>query len=160
MKHLSATLVLFACLFSDTPGLAPAPTAESLHKLYGEPYVEFFTARSGIAVAVQYGPDRMACELLIGHQQSLTQRDTQPPPSISSAAVSDLLQELVPVASRGKQINSDTVQIVTSTMITTEYEAVSIRRECSSASCASSNQNLDIRTMVRFKRSTCPTHFN
>jgi len=155
MKPFSTTLVLFGCLSSATPGMPPAPNAESLHKRYGEPNIEFFSASSGIAVAVQYGPGRVACELLIGHAQSLLQRDMQPPPAISSPVVSDLLKELVPVDSRGKQINTDTVQIETSTLITIEYETVSIRRECASQSCASSNQNLDIRTLVVFKRSGC-----
>ena len=158
MKLSTTILVFLGCLFTGVPGDAPAPSADALRKQFGEPNIEFFSAPNGIAVAVQYGPDRVACDLLIGHAQSLTQRDTQPPPPVSSAAISDLLQELVPVAIRGKQISTDTVQIATSTLITLEYESVSIRRECTAPSCVSSNQSLDIRTQVKFKRSSCPTH--
>ena len=111
-------------------------------------------------MAVEYGADRMPCELLISHAQSIIERNTEPPPPISSSAVSDLLQELVPVATRGKQINTDDVQIGGNTLLKTDYETVSIRRECSSHSCVSSNQDQDIRTLVVFKRSVCPTHFD
>jgi hypothetical protein len=160
MKLLSATLVLFGCLSSGAPGDQPAPNADSLREHFGEPNIEFFTAQSGIAVAVQYGPGRVACDLLIGHAQSLIQRDRQPPPPVSSPAVSDLLQELVPVAMRGKEITTDTSTIGSNTLLTTEYETVSIRRECTSQSCTSSSQNQDIRSLVVFKRSACLTHLN
>jgi hypothetical protein len=109
-------------------------------------------------MAVQYGPDRVACELLIGHAQSLVQRDTQPPSPISSQDVSGLLQELVPAAIRGKLISSAPVPIESSTLLETDYETVSIRRECSAPSCVSSKQDQDLRTMVVFKRSACPIH--
>jgi hypothetical protein len=158
MKLPAAWLVI-VFLFSGAPTESPAPNAQALHKRYGDASIEFFDVGGGIALAVQYGPDRVACELLIGHEQSLIQRDSQPPPPVSSAAVSDLLQELVPVATRGKQIAADTTSIETTTLLKTDYETVSIRRECSAPSCVSSNQNQDIRTLVVFKRSVCPTHF-
>jgi hypothetical protein len=122
--------------------------------MYGEPTIEFFSVRGGIAMAAEYGPDRAACELLIGHTQSLIQRETQNP--ISSPAVSDLLREWVPLATRGKEINTTTVQIGGTVLLKTDYENVSIRRECFSQSCLSSKDSQDLSTLLVFRRETCP----
>jgi len=84
------TSILAGCLFvGDLADFSP--NAQRFHKLYGEPTIEFFSVRKGIMMAVEYGPDREACELLIGPTQSLIQRGNQEP--MSSPAVSDLLQE-------------------------------------------------------------------
>jgi len=81
-----------------------------------------------------------------------------PIPPMSSKGVSDVLQEVLPVATSGKQINSDTVEVQSVTLLKTDYENVSIRRFCSLPSCVSSNEKQDLRTLIVFKRSTCPTH--
>jgi hypothetical protein len=77
---------------------------------------------------------------------------------MSSQGVSDVLQELLPVATRGRQIDSTTVDIESKTLLKTDYENVSIRRFCSSQSCVSSKENQDLSTLIVFKRGTCPTH--
>ena len=77
---------------------------------------------------------------------------------MSSKGVSDLLQEVLPAATRGKQIDSNTVEVQSFTLLKTDYENVSIRRFCSSPSCVSSTEKQDLRTLVVFKRATCPTH--
>jgi hypothetical protein len=146
----AATSFLIAFLFavgpiSGAPTDAPALGAQGLPKLYGEPTVEIFNVRSDVAIAVEYGPDRTACELLIAHSQSLIER-AAPSTLISAPVVSDLLQQLVPVSARGKQTSSDNVQVEDTTMLKTDYENVSIRRACSSPSCASSDQSQDVRT--------------
>jgi hypothetical protein len=119
--------------------------------------MERFAVRSGITLTAEYGPDRIACELLIAPTQALIELQTPIPP-MSSKGVSDVLQEVLPVATRGKQINSDTVEVQSATLLRTDYENVSIRRFCSSPSCVSSSEKQDLRTLVVFKRATCPTH--
>jgi len=119
--------------------------------------MERFAVRSGITLTVEYGPDRIACQLLIAPAQSLVDV-LMPIPPMSSQGVSDVLQELVPLTTRGKQIDSTTLQDNVATLLKTDYENVSIRRYCSLLSCVSSSEKLDLRTLVVFKRGTCPTH--
>jgi len=79
-----------------------------------------------------------------------------PIPPMSSKGVSDVLQELLPVATWGKQIDSTATQAAAGTLLETDYENLSIRRFCSTESCVSSNENQDLRSLVVFRRATCP----
>jgi hypothetical protein len=79
-----------------------------------------------------------------------------PDPPMSSSGVSGVLQELLPPASRGRQVNANSIQVDGNTLLKTDYENVSIRRICSSPSCVSSSENQDLRTLVVFKRDACP----
>ena len=158
MRLPVATATIFlGCLLTSAPVDVSAPGEEGLHKLYGNPTMERFAVRSGITLTVDYGPDRIACQLLIAPAQALVELQTPIPP-MSSKGVSDVLQEMLPVATRGKQINSDTVEVQSATLLKTDYENVSIRRFCSSPSRVSSSETQDLRTLVVFKRATCPTH--
>jgi hypothetical protein len=149
--------ICLGCLFTGAHTDVSAPSAQQLHKLYGEPTMERFAVRSGTTLTVEYGPDHMACQLLIAPRQLLVEVQNPSPP-MSSQGVSALLQELLPAATTGRQINSNTVQIDGNMLLKTDYENVSIRRTCASQSCVSSNQNQDFRTVVVFKRGACPTH--
>jgi hypothetical protein len=77
---------------------------------------------------------------------------------MSSRGVSDVLEELVPAATGGKQTNSTTIQIGGNALLQTDYENLFIRRICSSQPCAFSDENQDVRTLVIFKRVSCPEH--
>ena len=154
---IATVSMLLGCLVTAAPIDVSAPSEQALHKVYGDPTMERFAVRSGITLTVEYGPDRMACRLLIAPAQTLVELQTPIPP-MSSQGVSDVLQELLPVATRGKQINSTAVQVSVGTLLETDYENVSIRRFCSSPSCVSSSEKQDLRTLVVFKRATCPTH--
>jgi len=157
LKYVLLLACLLLALFSFATD-ASAPSAQGLRKLYGEPTMESFAARSGITVTVEYGPDRTACQLSITAVRSLGEVQQPVPPSMSSRDVSDVLQEVIPVATRGKQINSTTIQVGGNALFDTDYENLSIRRICSSQSCVSSNENQDLRTLVVFKRDSCPKH--
>jgi len=153
---LFPTCLLFALLSFASD--ASAPNAQGLRKLYGEPTIERFAVRGGITLTVEYGPDGMACQFLIAPTQLLTDVQDPSPPPMSSQGVSAVLQEVIPVATRGKQTNSTTIQVGGNALLKTDYENVSIRRICSSLSCVSSNEKQDVRTLVVFKRGTCPSH--
>ena len=127
-------------------------------KLYDEPTMERLAVRSGITLTVEYGADRTACQLLIAPTQLLVDVQEPIPPPMSSQGVSDVLQEVVPIATRGKQTDSTNIQVGGNALLKTDYENVSIRRICTSQSCVSSNENQDVRTLVAFKRGTCPSH--
>jgi hypothetical protein len=155
MKLALATAVLLAWLFASIPAEVSAPNAQDFHKLYGEPTMERFAVRNGITVTVEYGADRAACQILIAPRRLLVEVQSPDPP-MSSSGVSGVLQELLPPVTRGKQISSDSTQVDGNTLLTTNYEKVSIRRICSSPSCVSSGENQDLRTLVVFKRDACP----
>ena len=144
-------------LVVDFSGCRKAYRDETSHEQYGKPTMERFAARTGITLTVEYGPDRIACQLLIAPAQALIELQTPIPP-MSSKGVSDVLQEVLPVAARGKQINSNTADVGSVTLLKTDYENVSIRRFCSSPSCVSSSEKQYLRTLIVFKRTTCPTH--
>ena len=113
--------------------------------------------RSGISLTVEYGPDHKACQFLIAPEQLLVEARSPGPP-MSSEGVSAVLEQVLPVATRGRQIDTATDETARGTILTTEYEDLSIKRICSAQSCISSNENQDVRTLVVFKRDTCPKH--
>ena len=157
LKYVLFPASLFLALLSFATD-ASTPSAQGLRKLYGEPTMERFAVRSGITLTVEYGQDGAACQFLIAPTQSLVDVQDPTPPPMSSQGVSDVLQEVVPVATRGKQIGSTTTHAGGNALLETDYENVSIRRICSSRSCVSSNENQDVRTLVVFKRDSCPRH--
>lgn len=151
--------MVFGCLFMAIPNNTEAPGPQDFRRLYGEPTMERFAAGSGITVTVEYGPDRVACQLLIEPQQMLVEVRDQAPP-MSSQATSEILEQLVPAATRGKQIGSDSVQIEGDKLLRTDYEHVSIRRVCAVYACSPSTQDRDLRTVVVFNRDSCPKHLD
>jgi hypothetical protein len=158
MKLSIATAsILLVSLLAGAPAEVSAPGTQELHKLYGEPIMERFAVRSGISLTVEYGRDHKACQFLIAPEQLLVEVRTPGPP-MSSQGVSAVLEQILPVATRGRQIDSATDTTNGGTVLTTEYEDLSIRRICSAPSCVSSSENQDVRTLVVFKRDTCPKH--
>jgi len=155
---IATALIFLGCLFSGAPTDVSTPSAQGLRKLYGEPTMERFAVRSGITLTVEYGADRTACQLLIAPTQVLADVQEPVPPNMSSRGVSDVLEELVPAATGGKQTNSTTIQIGGNALLQTDYENLFIRRICSSQPCAFSDENQDVRTLVIFKRVSCPEH--
>jgi len=155
MKLPVARAVLVGWLFACVPADVSAPNAQDFHKLYGEPTMERFATRNGITVTVEYGPDRAACQILIAPSRLLIEVQS-PDALMSSPDVSGVLQALLPPVTRGRQVNSNSIQVDGNTLLKTDYETLSIRRICSSPSCVSSSENQDLRTLVVFKREACP----
>jgi|HubBroStandDraft_1064217.scaffolds.fasta_scaffold18399_1 hypothetical protein len=125
---------------------------------YGAPNMERFTARPGIEVTVEYGADRLACDMVLEAPRPLV--DTGPferPQLIPSEAVSEILEEVAPVAIRGKQINQGGFQSGCNAVVSaTEYENVVISRLL--APCDSPSRDQEVRATVSFKRDACPKH--
>ena len=155
---IPAASTFLTCLLTGVQTDVSAPNQQALRKLYGEPTMERFVAQGGISLTVEYGSDGRACQFLIVPRQSLTELQSPVPP-MPSQGVSAVLQQLLPIETTGKQINSTVVQVdEAKVLLMTDYENVSIRRICSSPSCASSNERQDLRTVVVFKRNICPKH--
>src|SRR6516162_3057852 len=56
-------------------------------------------------------------------KDGFTRLELQTPiPPMSSKGVSDVLQDVLPVAARGKQIDSNTVEVQNVTLLKTDYE--------------------------------------
>jgi hypothetical protein len=115
--------------------------------------VERFIARPGIGLTVEYGSDHLVCQALIEPPQSLIHQEEQPP-LMSSDSVSEVLEQIAPVATRGKEINTVfQVSGCNETRIN-DYANVSIMR--SKHTCDPSSPDQDVRTTIMFKRDMCP----
>jgi len=145
------------CLFLAVPNNTEVPGPQDFRRLYGEPTMERFAAASGVTVTVEYGPDRLACQLLIESERLLFEV-RNPLPPMSSESVSQILQVVVPADTRGKQIATEKLQVEGNQLLRTDYENVSIRRVCSVYACGPSSENQDLATVVVFKRASCPKH--
>ena len=137
-----------------TTSVLLSQSSQDFHNLYGEPDRERFTARPGISLTVEYGSDHVACHALIEPPQPLTYTEDHAP-LMSSEGVSEVLDEVAPVAMRGKEINAAVLVSGCNEAHVTEYEDVSIMR--STHTCVPASRDQDVRTAITFKRDTCPT---
>lgn len=145
--------IFIGCLFIAAGSVVVAPSSQELHNRYGEPDRERFPARPGISLTVDYGSDHLACDALIEPPQPLTHSEEHVP-LMSSEAVSEVLEEVAPIAMRGRQINTSFWVSGCNEASMTDYENVSIMR--STHTCDPSSQDQDVRTAITFKRDVCP----
>jgi hypothetical protein len=102
---------------------------------------------------VQYGSDHLVCQALIEPPQSLVHQ-AQQVQLMSSEGVSEVLEEIAPIAIRGKEINTFDLEDGCNEARTTEYENVSIMR--SAHTCDPLSQDQDVRTTITLTRDICP----
>jgi hypothetical protein len=129
------------------------PSSQDLHNRYGAADMERFSARPGISLTVQYGSDHLVCQAIVEPPQPLIHQEQQVP-LMSSEGVSEVLEEIAPISTRGKEVNSFVVVSGCNEARTTEYENVSIMR--SAHTCDPLSQNQDVRTTITFTRDICP----
>ena len=127
-------------------------SSQDFHNRYGEPDRERFAARPGITLTVEYGSDHLACYALIDPPQPLLYSQEHVP-LMSSEGVSEVLEEVAPVAMRGTEIHTFLTQSGCNQSRLTDYENVSIMR--STHTCDTSSHDQDIRTAITFKREVC-----
>jgi hypothetical protein len=146
-----------ASLFIVAATAVLAPSSQDLHNRYGEPNLERFTARPGISVTVEYGLDHLACYVLIEPSQPLIHTEEHNP-QLSSEAVTEILEEIVPMQMRGNLTGiSDTAFGFEVELI--DYENVSIMRSAVRC-CASDPNRQEDRATVVFKRYVCAKKLN
>jgi hypothetical protein len=145
--------IVAGCLLVAVGSVFLTQSSQDLHNRYGEPDRERFEARPGISLTVDYGSDHLACQALIEPPQSLVHQDEQAR-FMSSEGVSEVLEEVAPIAMRGKEINSASFVSGCNEARVTEYENVSIMR--STHTCDPSSHDRDVRTAITFKRDICP----
>jgi hypothetical protein len=129
-----------------------APTSPELHSRYGEPNLERFKARDGIDVSVEYGSDGAACTILIEPPIPLLHREAQAPLMLSDT-VTEILEEVAPVASRGVPLGTQTESMGCAGGQTTDYLDMKIYRQRND--CTSPNPEHDVRATITYKRDIC-----
>jgi hypothetical protein len=145
--------IVAGCLIVAVGSVFLTQSSQDLHNRYGEPDRERFAARPGISLTVEYGSDHLACQALIEPPQPLTYT-AEHVPLMSSEGVSEILEEVAPIAMREKEINAGVLVSVCNEARVTEYENVSIMR--STHTCDPSSHDQDVRTAITFKRDICP----
>jgi hypothetical protein len=117
--------ILIASSVFATAVILLSQSSQDLHNRYGEPDRERFAARPGIGLTVEYGSDHLACYAVLEPPQPLIYTEDQIP-LMSSEAVTEVLEEIVPVAMRGKEINKMIHQSGCNVANMTDYENVFI----------------------------------
>jgi hypothetical protein len=142
---------VIACLLIIASSLL-AQTSQEFHRRYGEPDTERFTARPGIALTVQYGSDGLACQVVLEPPQPLLNQENNAL-FMSSDTVTEVLEDVVPLASRGNEIGSFTTKSGCNELHVTDYLDLSITR--STHNCRPLKPEREMRATVSFKRDTC-----
>jgi hypothetical protein len=145
--------IVIGSLLIVTAGVLLSQSSQDFRNRYGEPDRERFAARPRISLTVEYGSDHASCYALIEPPQPLTYSERHVP-LMSSEGVSEVLEEVAPVAMRGKEISDGSFQSGCNVARITDYENLSIMR--STHMCDPSSHDQDVRTAITFKRETCP----
>lgn len=96
--------ILLAFIFVGTASLSLPQRTQELRSRYGEPDIERFIAAPDIGLTVEYGSDGLACQIVIERKQALL-HDKQAGKYMKPEAASKLIDEIVPPASRGEEVN-------------------------------------------------------
>jgi len=140
------------CLFLAAASAVLPQSSQDLHNRFGESDLERFMVRPGISLTVEYASDHMACRLLIESHQALFHAEENSPP-MSSEAVTEILEEVVPTHIRGKQTGRRITASGCNEFQTIDYENASITR--STHNCLPSKPEREIRATITFKRDIC-----
>jgi hypothetical protein len=144
------------CLIIATGGVVLAQSSRELHRRYGEPDMERFNVQPGVSLTVEYGSDHLACKFSIAPTKPFDPSDPVGIFStISSDSVTEILDEIVPVSTRGKETGrATTASSCANEVESFEYDSAVIVR--SVIGCASSKPQQENHATVWLKRDICP----
>lgn len=151
--NAGAMRIVAGCLLVAVGSVFLTQSSQEFHSRYGEPDIERFAARPGISLAVEYGSDHLACQVVIEPPQSLIHQEEQAR-LMSSDGASQVLEEVAPVAMRGKETNAMIDVSGCNEVHMTDYENVFIMR--TTHTCDASSLDQDVRIGITFKRDICP----
>jgi hypothetical protein len=132
--------------------LANPQSSSELRSRYGEPDIERFIVRPGIGLTVEYGSDGLPCEMLIEPPRPLFHGDEQTL-YMSSDEVTSVLDDVVPVGTRGLEINDFIEEMGRNRYELTQYENVSIGRSKDTGDPLWAEH--EMRANIIFKRDVC-----
>jgi hypothetical protein len=142
-----------ACFFVALSSAVLAPSAqEELHARYGEPNLERFMARPGIAVTVEYGSDRSACWVLIEPPRPLFHAEENLPLMLSDT-VTEILEEIAATDTRGTSVSTMISNMGCAELQITQYQALTINR--SRNMCLSPMPEHEVRATITYNRDVC-----
>ena len=145
--------ILFVCLLIVSFSLPVGQTSPTLRGRYGEPDIERFTVAGDIGLTVEYGSDGLACQIVIERKQPLLHSE-QVRNYMAPESVSEIIDELVPPASRGRSIDSILESMGCAEGRIEEYENVWVARH--SDMCVPLKRERESHATVVFKRQSCP----
>jgi hypothetical protein len=145
--------IFIACLLIASFSLPARQTSQTLRDRYGEPDIERFTAARDIGLTAEYGSDGLACQIVIERKQPLL-HSKQVGDYMAPEVVSQIIDELVPPASRGRSINSMIESMGCAEGRIEEFENVWIARH--SDMCVPLKRERESTATVVFKRQFCP----
>ena len=146
MRIVLGSIVLLAAY------LASPQSSRELRSRYGEPDIERFIVRPGIALTVEYGSDGLACEMLIEPPLPLFHGDQQTL-YMSSDEVTSVVDEVVPISVRGLQIGNFIQEMGRNRYELTKYENVSIGRSTDTG--VPQKAEHEMRVNIIFNRDVC-----
>jgi hypothetical protein len=158
--------LLSACLLVVSASVVLAPSSVELHERYGEsnsehlnqngiPESERFTVRPGVSLTAWYGSDRRTCKCLISPTKPFDPND----PAVSwsaipSRTIKEILEEILPVATRGKETWKGTIaSSCMNEIVMLEFDNAVVWR--STIGCPSIKDQENNAT-IWFKRDICP----
>jgi hypothetical protein len=146
--------IIAGCLFFAFVSIIMAPSSQELRSRYGEPDVERFIVRPGIGLTVEYGSDRLACEVLIeSAQPPVIYLDEEHIPFMSVDVVTQVLEEIAPANMRGMNLGESISSMGCNESKIVEYENVTINR--ATHNCLPLKPEREARATVTFKRDIC-----
>jgi len=145
--------ILVACLLIVATSLPVAQTSQKLRVRYGEPDIERFTVSGDVGLTVEYGSDDLACQMVIETKRPLLHSE-QTLAYMSPEAVGDLVDEIVPPTSRGREVNTILESMGCAEVRAVEYENVWIAH--ASDMCVPLKPERESRATMVFKRPACP----
>ena len=143
---------LVGYLLVMTSSLLLAQSSQELRSRYGDPDRERFWPRPGIALTAEYGTDGLVCRVLVEPPRPLFGEQNENS-FMSSDAVTEVLEKLVPLTSRGDVIRSILTKSGCNEIGTTDYLHVSITRV--THNCLPLKPEREMQAMVIFKRDAC-----
>jgi hypothetical protein len=144
--------IVAGCLFVVVGSVVLAPSSQELHKRYGEPNLERFMARPGIALTAEYGSDHSACWVLIEPPRPLFHPE-ESLPLMSSDTITEILEEIVPVNTRGLSISSSIESRGCAESRRTQYQGLTIERVRNN--CLSPTPEHEVRATIAYTRDVC-----
>jgi hypothetical protein len=122
---MTTVTIGFALFMVTTSSASAQIDTSSLRSKYGAPLErETFMVRPGIGMVVDYGPSKHVCRIHL--PSGLDFIATEYPSAITKKQIDEVVDEVVPLLIRGKELRQKVIGTGEAALLTTEYEEVQI----------------------------------